>query len=188
VPKVIEPFCVVEPYIRDHDVQAMIGDVENVVRRYPGRSLLIAAGVGFLLGRALKPGTRSAPMEYDRPLSNIFQDVIRNVQEIIRSEVRLAKTEIKEEVVKTRIALAWLSAGACAALYAVSFLLLTIVYALENILPAWLAGFIVAVALGAGAAILIGIGRTRLSQVEPKPDKTIQTMKENIEWAKHPTR
>ncbi len=42
-------------YIRDHDVQAMIGDVENVVRRYPGRSLLVAAGVGFLLGRALRP-------------------------------------------------------------------------------------------------------------------------------------
>ena len=43
-------------YIRDHDVQAMLGDVENVVRRFPGRSLLIAAGVGFLLGRAMRPG------------------------------------------------------------------------------------------------------------------------------------
>lgn len=41
-------------YIRDHDLQAMMGDVENVVRRYPGRSLLIAAAFGFLLGRALK--------------------------------------------------------------------------------------------------------------------------------------
>ena len=41
-------------YIRDHDVQAMMTDVENVVRRFPGRSLLIAAGVGFLLGRALR--------------------------------------------------------------------------------------------------------------------------------------
>ena len=127
-------------------------------------------------------------MEFDRPLSNIFQDVIRNLQEIIRSEVRLAKTEIKEEVLKTRKAVVLLSAGACIALYAVGFLLLTIVYALENVLPAWLAGLIVAIALGAGAAILIGVGRTRLSQVEPKPDKTIQTMKENIEWAKHPTK
>ena len=127
-------------------------------------------------------------MEYDRPLANIFQDLIRNVQEIIRAEIRLAKTEIKEEVSKTRAALALLVAGGCIALYAIGFLLLTIVYALENVVPPWLAGFIVAMALGAGATILIGIGRTRLSRVEPKPDKTIQTMKENVEWVKHPTR
>ncbi len=127
-------------------------------------------------------------MEYDRPLANILDDAIRNVQEIIRAEVRLAKTEIKEEVLKTRTALALLITGACTTLYAVGFLLLTIVYALEKVLAPWLAGFIVALALGTGAAILIGIGRTRLSRVEPKPDKTIQTMKENIEWVKHPTR
>ena len=126
-------------------------------------------------------------MEYDRPLSNIFEDAFRNVQEIIRAEIWLAKTEIKEEALKTRTALALLITGSCVALYAIGFLLLTIVYALENVLPAWLAGFIVAMTLGAGAAILIGIGRSRLSQVEPTPDKTIQTMKENIEWAKHPT-
>ena len=127
-------------------------------------------------------------MDYDRPLANIFQDLIRNVQEIIRAEIRLAKTEIKEEVSKTRAALALLVAGGCIALYAIGFLLLTIVYALENVVPPWLAGFIVAMALGAGATILIGIGRTRLSRVEPKPDKTIETMKENVEWVKHPTR
>jgi ElaB/YqjD/DUF883 family membrane-anchored ribosome-binding protein len=41
-------------YVRDHDVKAMMTDVEHVVRRHPGQSLLIAAAVGFLLGRAFK--------------------------------------------------------------------------------------------------------------------------------------
>ena len=41
-------------YIREHDVRAMVSDMENVVRRNPGPSLLIAATVGFLIGRAFR--------------------------------------------------------------------------------------------------------------------------------------
>jgi ElaB/YqjD/DUF883 family membrane-anchored ribosome-binding protein len=41
-------------YIREHDVRAMVSDMEDVVRRNPGPSLLIAAAVGFLIGRAFR--------------------------------------------------------------------------------------------------------------------------------------
>ncbi|MBV9503241.1 MAG: hypothetical protein JO138_28030 [Acidobacteriaceae bacterium] len=41
-------------YIREHDVRAMLTDVEDVVKRNPGPSLLIAAAIGFLIGRAFR--------------------------------------------------------------------------------------------------------------------------------------
>lgn len=41
-------------YIREHDVQAMLSDVEDMVRRNPGPALLIAASIGFLIGRAFR--------------------------------------------------------------------------------------------------------------------------------------
>jgi ElaB/YqjD/DUF883 family membrane-anchored ribosome-binding protein len=41
-------------YMRGHDVQTMISDVEEVVKRNPGPSLLIAAATGFLIGRAFR--------------------------------------------------------------------------------------------------------------------------------------
>ncbi len=41
-------------YVRDHDVQHMTADVEAFVRRRPGQSLLAAAAVGFLIGRAFR--------------------------------------------------------------------------------------------------------------------------------------
>jgi ElaB/YqjD/DUF883 family membrane-anchored ribosome-binding protein len=41
-------------YIREHDVKTMFSDVEDVVRRNPGPSLLIAAAIGFLIGRAFR--------------------------------------------------------------------------------------------------------------------------------------
>lgn len=41
-------------YIREHDVRAMLSDVEDIVKRNPGPSLLIAAAIGFLIGRAFR--------------------------------------------------------------------------------------------------------------------------------------
>jgi ElaB/YqjD/DUF883 family membrane-anchored ribosome-binding protein len=41
-------------YIREHDVKAMLSDVEEIVKRNPGPSLLIAVALGFLIGRAFR--------------------------------------------------------------------------------------------------------------------------------------
>jgi ElaB/YqjD/DUF883 family membrane-anchored ribosome-binding protein len=41
-------------YIREHDVKDMMSDVEDLVRRNPGPSLLIAATIGFFIGRAFR--------------------------------------------------------------------------------------------------------------------------------------
>lgn len=41
-------------YIREHDVKGMVADLEEIVRRNPGPSLLIATAIGFLLGRAFR--------------------------------------------------------------------------------------------------------------------------------------
>ncbi len=41
-------------YIREHDVKAMLSDVEEMVKRNPGPSLLIAVALGFLIGRAFR--------------------------------------------------------------------------------------------------------------------------------------
>jgi len=41
-------------YIREHDVRTMMSDVEEIVKRNPGPSLLIAAAIGFLIGRAFR--------------------------------------------------------------------------------------------------------------------------------------
>ena len=40
-------------YVRDNDVSGMAADLERVVRKNPGPALLCAAGIGFLVGRAL---------------------------------------------------------------------------------------------------------------------------------------
>ena len=44
----------VASYLQGHDTKQMMADVETVVRRNPGPSLLVAGALGFLIGRAFR--------------------------------------------------------------------------------------------------------------------------------------
>jgi uncharacterized membrane protein YqjE len=124
----------------------------------------------------------------DRSLSDVLQDIIRNVQEIVRSEVRLAKTEIREEAVKAKSSMLLLGVGGVTALFAMLFLLVTIVYALALVMPSWAAALIVGTVLAVVASVVLMAGMKRFKQIHPTPERTVETIKENVEWAKQHTK
>jgi uncharacterized membrane protein YqjE len=92
------------------------------------------------------------PQYSDRPIMQVLQDIVANIQEIMRSEIRLAKAEMKQESSKAARARAVLAGGTVLAVYGLVFLLLAIVYALSLAVKAWLAALIVAVITGVIAA------------------------------------
>ena len=124
----------------------------------------------------------------DRSFSNVLENIVGNVQEIIRAEVRLAKAEVREEAAKAGRASVILGAGAVLALYALGFFFLAALFALEMTLAPWLAAIILTVAIGIAASLLIAMGVKRMKHVHPRPEKTIHSIQENLEWAKHQTR
>jgi uncharacterized membrane protein YqjE len=126
-------------------------------------------------------------LQNHRSVAEVLQDIFGNVQELIRSEFRLAKAETREEVSKVAKFSVMLGAGLVLVVYAVGFLLLTIMYALETTLVPWLAALIVAVGVMMIAMVAVSIGRKRMKQVH-LPEKTIETMKENVQWAKQQIR
>jgi len=123
-----------------------------------------------------------------RSIKQILQDIVNHVGDIIHSEVRLAKTEVRQDV--THFAKAGTSIGVAGvlALYAVGFILLSAVYALQGVMPSWLAALLVGVAVGIVAAILYLTGRKKLAQASLRPDKTIQTLEDNVTWFKSQTK
>ncbi len=126
--------------------------------------------------------------EANRPVSQVLQEIVGDVQDILRSEVRLAKAEIRQEAGKAAKSTGMLGAGAFLAAYAFGFLLLTLVYALGIVVPWWAAALLVAVLVAIPAAVLIRAGLKRFKQVDITPDKTIRSVKENVEWVKSQTR
>ena len=120
----------------------------------------------------------------DRSISEILQDALRNLQDIVRSEVRLAKTEVREEVVKAKSATLLTAIGVLCGIFALFFMLLAVIYALTLMVPNWAAALIVAAVLLAGALIGVIAGLKQFKRVHPAPEKTIDTMKENVAWVK----
>jgi hypothetical protein len=127
-----------------------------------------------------------APTE--RSVSDVLQDIVRNIQDIVGSEVRLAKTEIREEVAKAKTASVWLGVGALSGSFSVFFFLFAMVYALANFVPNWAAALIVAGALAISASVTLYVATKQFKQVRPAPDQTLESLRENLEWAKRRAR
>ena len=123
-----------------------------------------------------------------RTMTEVLQDIVANIQEIVRSEFRLAKVEIHEETTKAVRSSIPLVIGVLLSLYALGFILLAVVHALSMVVDAWLATLIVGAGVLAISMILVSVGRTRFKQVKVVPEKTVVTVKENVQWAKHQIR
>jgi hypothetical protein len=128
------------------------------------------------------------PRNEDRSVSDVLQDILGNLQDIVRSEVRLAKAEFKTEAGHAARSARPLIAGAVLCLYAGGLLLLALVHGLSLLLPAWTAALLVGILVSLLAATLICMGQARLREVNPKPKKTIETTKEDVQWLKDQTR
>ena len=122
-----------------------------------------------------------------RSIPEILHDVLANLQDIVRAEVRLAKAELGEELTRARSAGLLLGAGAVAAIFSALFLLLACAYALGRVMPDWAASLVVAAAVGVAAAVTLGLGLKRFRTIQATP-KTAASLKENVRWAKQQTR
>ena len=118
-----------------------------------------------------------------RSIPEILHDVLANIQDIVRGEVRLAKAELGEELNAARSAGLLIGAGAVAAIFSVLFLLLACVYALGRVMPDWAAALIVAAIVAVAAAVTLGIGLKRFKTIKAAPE-TAASLKENVRWAK----
>jgi hypothetical protein len=120
----------------------------------------------------------------ERPISVVLGELIHNIQDIVRSEVRLAKTEVRTELTKTLSASLVMAVGAMSGLLSVLFVLLSVLYALDLVMPAWTAALCVAAGVGILAGVTIRAGLTRFKTIHAAAPKTVASLKESVEWAK----
>jgi MFS family permease len=127
--------------------------------------------------------------EYDASLSALLSGIVGDAQELVRKEIALARQEIREEISAAKNAGTALAiAGAVLAIGGI-FLLITLALGLADLFdwPSW-AGFgLVGLVSAIVGAVLLSSARQRLQEVHPLPERTVETMKENIEWIKDRT-
>jgi uncharacterized membrane protein YqjE len=120
----------------------------------------------------------------DRSFADVLRDIVGNIQEIVRAEVRLARSEIAEDARNAKSAGVWMAIAAVFGLGALGYALLSAVDGLALVMPNWAAALVVSVASGAVAAFALRGALAQLKRISPTPDKTIRSLKETVEWSK----
>jgi hypothetical protein len=125
-------------------------------------------------------------------MTGLMRGIINDIGDLIRQEMKFARTEIKADLRKTRNAAAILALGAGVALLGVILLALMLVHLLHwlsssagadpGAIPLWgCYGIVSAVFLVIGG-VMSYMGIQKFQSFNPMPDETAQTVKENVQW------
>ena len=127
----------------------------------------------------------TAPQEPS--LGELVSTATRDLSALIRTEVQLAKVEIKREVTAAGKGAGLFGGAGFAGLFALIFLSIAAAYGISwlGIGLGW-GFFIVGMLYLVAAAVLALTGKKKISEVGA-PEKTIETVKDDIAWAKNPT-
>jgi Flp pilus assembly protein TadB len=118
----------------------------------------------------------------ERSLGELLKQLSEQTTRLVHQELELAKAELTQKGKQ-----AGMGAGMFGGAGALGLAALTacFILALNAIMPAWLAALIVAVVYGIIAYVLVKQGQARIKRAAPPvPEKTIETVKEDVEWAR----
>jgi Putative Actinobacterial Holin-X, holin superfamily III len=121
----------------------------------------------------------------ERPLGEVAKDLTSDLSLLVRQEIELAKAEMTEKGRTAAPGLGMLGGAGIVALCAAGALTATLVLLFSLFLPDWTAALVVGAALAAVAYVLVQQGKERVADAgSPLPKQTIETVKEDVEWAK----
>lgn len=132
-------------------------------------------------------GTVRHPDGDERSIGELLSAVTTDAQKLIRQEIELAKAEVREEATKAGKAAGMYGGAGFAGYMTALFASLALVFGLANLMDWGWAALIVTALWAVAALVMYSMGRSRMKQVHPKPERTVQTLKEDAEWARHPT-
>ena len=116
----------------------------------------------------------------DRPIGELLKQLADETTTLMRQELDLAKAEMREKAGKAGPGFGMWGAAGVTALLAAGALTAFLIMALDGVMPNWLAAAI--------AGVLYVDGKHRVEEAgSPVPQKTIESVKEDVQWAKHPT-
>ena len=124
----------------------------------------------------------------DRSLGELFADLSRETTTLVRQEVELAKTEMTQKATRVLRNIGFLAIGGAIAYAGLLALIAAVIILLAMVIPWWLSALVVGLVIAGIGAFLIWKGLNALKQEDLVPRQTIETLKEDQEWAKEQVR
>lgn len=126
----------------------------------------------------------------DRPFVEVLSSIFGNFEDIVRSEIKLAQTEVREEIAKSARGASWIVTACVSAFFALAFLLVAIFFGLLFVLPGWAAALCVCVVLAMISITALQLRAHRVRQLTQRQDANAAatTNEEYLPWAKQATK
>lgn len=116
-------------------------------------------------------------------------DLVKQLSEqtstLVRKEIELARAELTEKGKVAGQGAGMFGGAAVLGLLALGTLTVVIVALLDKAMDLWVAALVVTLVYGAIAAVMAMTGKDRVRQgMPPAPEQTVETVKEDVQWAK----
>jgi hypothetical protein len=120
----------------------------------------------------------------DLSLGELFAELTRELSTLVRQELTLATTEMTQKGSRVAGHVGSLAAGGAVAYAGFLAILAGIILGLAYFIPLWLSALVVGLVVAAVGGFLVQSGLTALKHEDLTPRQTVQTLKEDAQWAK----
>jgi uncharacterized membrane protein YqjE len=120
----------------------------------------------------------------DRSLGELFKSLTNDLSTLVRSEIALAKLEIKQSFTRLGMGGAFFLLAALLAVGALILLLVTLILVLAIWIPAWASTLIIAVLMLLMGALFVFLGKKKMENLDFMPEATIENVRSDIETLK----
>jgi len=123
----------------------------------------------------------------ERPIGELVRDLSQQTSTLVRKEIELARVELQEKGKVAGKGAGMLAGGAVAGVLALGALTAALIALLDKAMATWVAALIVMALWAIVALVLAKAGQNALKRATPPAPQTVDTVKEDIQWAKNPT-
>ena len=123
----------------------------------------------------------------ERGIGELVKDLSQQTSTLVRQEIALAQAELQQKGKLAGKGAGMLGGAAVAAVLALGALSAALITVLDDALATWVAASIVMALWAVVALVLAKAGQNALKSATPPVPQTVETVKEDIQWAKNPT-
>ena len=125
----------------------------------------------------------------ERSLGELFADLARDTATLVSQEVTLAKTEMTAKATRVGKDIGFLAVGGMIAYAGLLAIIAGVILLLAaSGVPLWVSALIVGLVVAGVGYFLVQRGLTALKREDLTPRQTIESLKEDTQWAKEQVR
>ncbi|MDX6687523.1 MAG: hypothetical protein QOF26_850 [Baekduia sp.] len=129
--------------------------------------------------------TQGGPSDMrEQSIGDLLKQLSQETSTLVRQEMALARAELTEQGKRAGTGAGMLGGAGVAGLLTLGSLTAMLIALLDTAMATWLAALIVTVLWGAVAGVLALQGRNKIKDATPPAPQTVETVKEDVRWAK----